>query len=138
MDNNKNYDENNKINQTSNDGKLPNETEWIQVGNSTTLETSIKKLNECEISKRKNQYTVLSDNVAEIEEENTSSTQQKETKEEERLKENCGKRKQGDERKGLIKKKTYDVNEMDLNKVQEFLQENLEEVSVMKDDASIE
>jgi len=26
-------------------------------------------------------------------------------------------RKQGDERKGLIKKKTYDVNEMDLNEV---------------------
>ena len=53
-DNNINYNDNIKNNQTSNDKKLPNETEWIQVGKSTTLETSNTKLNKCEISKRKN------------------------------------------------------------------------------------
>ena len=53
-DNNKNSNDNINNNQTSNDEKLPNKTEWIQVGKLTTLETSNTKLNKCEISKRKN------------------------------------------------------------------------------------
>ena len=53
-DNNKNFNDNINNNQTLNDEKLPNEIEWIQVGKSTALEISNTKLNEYEISERKN------------------------------------------------------------------------------------
>ena len=69
---------------------------------------------------------VVLDNVADIEEGNTSSTQQKETKEEERIKEKCGTYNTSYGKSDSTEEmNTYDVNKMNLEVVETFLKENI-------------